>query len=350
MQKNSLVSVNKGLTRNSGCRLGCWLVLGLLAAGCEPDNSAAIINLGGTATPDTPGEAIWLTFKRDAEAASGGRLDLRPLIYGQLGSEEQVLSGLRRGRIQFANLSAQVTSTIVPELSLLYSPYLFESEAEADFIYDGYLTEFFRELLAAHNLHLVTWYEIGFHSVYAKEPLLLPADAKGRRFRVSNSLNARLFAQSIGADVIPLGFGEIVSGLQTGLIEAGENSVSLYARTGISDEAPHFTMTKHAFGVSVILTRKDWWDGLDEETRRILEDSFPSIDESRYATRAQTIVDLEDPELDIHIHELTAEQQREWRNQSMPVTELLIEAIGGHAREVYVLLQQGKADYRNVAR
>jgi C4-dicarboxylate-binding protein DctP len=147
-----------------------------------------------------------------------------------------------------------------------------------------------------------------------------------------------------------LGFGEIVSGLQTGLIEAGENSVSLYARTGISDEAPHFTITKHAFGVSVILTRKDWWDGLDEETRRILEDSFPSIDESRYATRAQTIVDLEDPELDIHIHELTAEQQREWRNQSMPVTELLIEAIGGHAREVYVLIQQGKADYRNVAR
>ena len=52
----------------------------------------------------------------------------------------------------------------------------------------------------------------------------------------------------VGADVIPLGFGEIVSSLQTGLIEAGENAVSLYARTGISDESPHFSLTKHASG------------------------------------------------------------------------------------------------------
>lgn len=320
-----------------------------MATGCEPDNSAEIINLGGTATPDTPGEAMWLIFKRDAEAASNGRLDLRPLIYGQLGSEEQVLSGLRRGRIQFANLSAQVTSTIVPELSLLYAPYLFDSEAEADFIYDNYLTPVYRELLAANNLHLVTWYEIGFHSVYAKEPIVLPTDASGRRFRVSNSLNARLFAESIGADVIPLGFGEIVSGLQTGLVEAGENSVSLYARTGISDEAPHYSMTRHAFGMSVVLTTQDWWDGLDEKTRGILEDSFPSIDQSRRATRAQSVVDLADPDLNIRIHELNTAQRREWQNQTAPVTESLLLAIGGRAREIYALIQKGKADFRNQA-
>ena len=345
MQNNKIVSAYKHLATEFSRRLGCWVLIGLLAAGCQSDNSA-VINLGGTATPNTPGEAIWLTFKKDAEAASQGRLDLRPLIYGQLGSEEQVLSGLRRGRIQFANLSAQVTSTIVPELSLLYAPYLFENEAEADYIYDGYLTDIFRQLLAEHNLHLLTWYEIGFHSVYAKEPLILPADANGRRFRVSNSLNARLFAESIGADVIPLGFGEIVSGLQTGLIEAGENSVSLYARTGISDEAPHLTMTRHAFGMSVILTKKDWWDGLADQDRRILEESFPSIDKSRDATRAQNIVDLEDAELNIQIHELTAAQQLEWRQQSAAVTERLLETIGGRSRDIYELILNGKADYR----
>lgn len=346
IQNKKFVNVYRKLIFECPRRLGFWLVVILLATGCESDNTATIINLGGTATPNTPGEAIWLTFKNDAEAASNGRLELRPLIYGQLGSEEQVLSGLRRGRIQFANLSAQVTSTIVPELSLLYAPYLFDSEAEADYIYDHYLTDIFRNLLAAHNLYLVTWYEIGFHSVYAKEPLILPADADGRRFRVSSSLNARLFAESIGADVIPLGFGEIVSGLQTGLIEAGENSISLYARTGISDEAPHFTMTRHAFGMSVILTRKDWWVGLPEDDRRILEESFPSVDKSRSATRAQNIVDLEDPELNIQIHELSEAQQQEWQQQSADVTELLLATIGGRTREIYDLILQGKAEYR----
>jgi TRAP-type C4-dicarboxylate transport system substrate-binding protein len=327
-----------------------WIPVVSLLSGCEPRDSATVINLGGTATPNTPGEAMWLVFKRDAEAASRGRLELRPLIYGQLGSEEQVLSGLRRGRIQFANLSAQVTSTIVPELSLLYAPYLFESEAEADYIYDRYLTDIYRELLAAQNLHLLTWYEIGFHSVYSQEPISLPADANGRRFRVSSSLNARLFAEAIGADVIPLGFGDIVSGLQTGLIEAGENSVSLYARTGIADEAPHFSLTRHAFGMSVILTEKTWWESLGEEDRRILAESFPSIDESRRATRAQNLIDLRDPELNIQVRELSVAETGRWRQASEPVTELLLEAIGGRSREVYDLILKGKAEYRKSLR
>lgn len=323
-------------------------IFALLAAGCEPGDRGAIVNLGGTAVPETPGEAIWLDFERKAEAASGGRLDLRPLIYGQLGSEEQLLSGLRHGRIQFANLSAQVTSTVVPELSLLYAPFLFADDAEADYIYDNYLTEVYTELLAAANLHLVTWYEIGFQSVYGKEPIILPADARGRRFRVASSLNARLFAEAIGADVIPLGYGDIVSGLQTGLVEAGENSVSLYARTGIADEAPHFTQTRHVFGMSVIVSDKVWWDGLTPEDRKILTESFPSVQESRRLTRAQNVVDLEDPALGIQVHALTAAQRDEWRQTTADVTVALLDSIGGRSREIYELIMQGRAEYASL--
>ncbi|MBT8440823.1 MAG: TRAP transporter substrate-binding protein [Gammaproteobacteria bacterium] len=307
--------------------------------------AARIVNLGGTTVPDTPGEAVWLAFEREAESASGGSLDMRPLIYGQLGSEEQLLSGLRRGRIQFANLSAQVTSTVVAELALLYAPFLFDSAEEADYVYDNYLTDIYRELLAAKNLHLLTWYEIGFHSVYAKEPIIMPTDAAGKRFRVSSSLNARLFAEAIGADVIPLGFGEIVSGLQTGLIEAGENSISLYARTGIADEAPEYTQTKHAFGVSVIVADQKWWKSLDASERSILSEAFPTIDESRRLTRQQDEIDLRDPEVGIRAHDLTPEQRKDWKRATAGVTKKLIDALGGRSGEIYDVIQKGKAEF-----
>jgi TRAP-type C4-dicarboxylate transport system substrate-binding protein len=334
------------------------LLLALLLSACgggEPageavgdgsrDSGKLVINLGGTSTPNTPGEAMWLNFKTAAEAASGGRLELKPLIYGQLGSEEQLLSGIRRGRIQFANLSAQVTSTLVPELSVLYTPYLFADEAEADFVYDTYLTDVYRELLAEQGLHLVTWYEIGFHSVYGKEPILKPSDMQGRRFRVSASTNARLFAEALGADLIPLGFGEIVPSLQTGLIDAGENSISLYARTGISAEAPHLTLTRHVFGVSVIVADKAWWDGLAPETREILRTTFPAIDESRAEVRAQDVADLADPDLGIQSYPLTDEQRAAWQAQTAGVADQLIEQIDGRGREVYELILKAKAEF-----
>ena len=37
------------------------------------------------------------------------------LIYGELGTEEQIVSGLRRGRVHFANLSANIAATVVPD-------------------------------------------------------------------------------------------------------------------------------------------------------------------------------------------------------------------------------------------
>jgi TRAP-type C4-dicarboxylate transport system substrate-binding protein len=345
IQATNRIFTVKRITKLGFHRLVYGIIFALLATGCEPDDGRTIVYLGGTTFPNTPGETIWLEFEQKAEAAGTGRLDLRPLIYGQIGSEEQLLSGLRHGRIQFANLSAQVTSTVVPELALLYAPYLFADEAEADYIYDTYLTDIFTGLMAAADLHLVTWYEIGFQSVYGKEAIIFPDDAKGRRFRVSSSLNARLFAEAIGADVIPLGYGEIVSGLQTGLIEAGENSVSLYARTGIADEAPHFTQTRHVFGMSVIVSDKVWWDGLSAEERQILTDSFPSIQESRRMTRAQDAIDLEDPTLEIEVHPLTLEQRDKWRKSTAGVTELLLESIGGRSREVYELIMRGRAEF-----
>ena len=322
------------------------LCAGLLLGGCAERDEALVVTIGGTTTPNTPGEQQWLSFQRNVAAAAGEEIRLRPLIYGQLGSEEQLLSGLRRGRIQFANLSAQMVSTIVPELGLLYAPYLFADYDEADYVYDRYLTPFFRELLAERDLYLITWYEIGFHHVYGRRPLLVPADARGRRFRVSSALSARLFAEAIGADVIPLGFGDIVPSLQTGLIESGENSVTLYARTGIAGEAPHLALTGHVFGVSVIVSRLSWWEQLPAHQREILAESFPPVTRTRADARAETEGDIVGATaLGIIVHQLDAEQRAQWQQATTGVTGRLVEALGGRSRELLALIERGKQEY-----
>jgi TRAP-type C4-dicarboxylate transport system substrate-binding protein len=317
----------------------------VLLVGCGSSAPGAV-TVAGTTFPETVGEEHWLAFEQNVNAASRESIDLRMLIYGQLGSEEQIISGLRRGRVHFANLSALVVSTVVPEIALLYAPYLFSSEAEADFVYDQYLTDIFREMLAEQDLHLITWYEIGFLNVYAKKPIVEPGQADGVRFRVGASESARLFAESIGADVIPLGFGEVVSSLQTGLIEAGENAVSLYARTGIAQEAPHLTLTRHAFGISVIVTRKSWWDGQDADTQTILQSAYPELRESREAIRAESQRDLDNAaRLGIHSYEPDEAQLGLWQGVTRTNTAKLIDSIGGRSAEIMKLIEKGKREF-----
>ena len=325
----------------------------ILLSGCGQSDPAATASCGleltaaGTTFPNTEGERHWLQFAERAEAQSQGAIKPKMLIYGQLGSEEQILAGLRRGRVQFANVSAMSASTLVPESALLYAPFLFADAAEADFILDEYLTPVYRELLAEKGLYLLTWYEIGFLQVYGKAPILLPADAAGRRFRVGAGLAARLFAESLNADVIPLGFTDVVAGLQTGLIEAGENAVSLYARSGIAPEAPHLTMTDHSYGISMIVVQKDWWDSLSPENQNILSEAFPDISTSRLDVRAESLTDLENARaLGITVHSLTPEQRAQWAKVAGGIRSELAVGIGGRSQEILDLIDTGRAAYR----
>ena len=327
----------------------------LFLAGCGPPAEApqeeaaeAVIEMtaAGTAFPNTAGELQWFAFQRNVEEGTNGRIRVRMLVHGQLGSEEQIVAGLRRDRVHIGNLSAMVASTIVPETAILYAPFLFDSEEEADFVYDQFLTELFTGLFAEQGLHLVTWNEIGFHHIYSIAPVLSPDDMRGRRFRVSASQASRLFAQAFGADVIPLGFGEIVPSLQTGLIEAGENSVSMYVRTGTSGEAPYITLTGHCFGMSVIVANKDWFDGLNEAGRRIVGAAYPGIEESRRASRGEARQDLENAaDFGIAARVPDAAERKAWAEKVRHIPAELADAVGGRSSLVLDTIAEGKAAF-----
>ena len=320
----------------------------ILLGGCGEGTQEASLSMtvGGTGIPNTVGEQHFLDFEQAVNLGIP-EMETKLLVYGQLGSEENLVSGLRRNRVQFANLSAIIVSTLVPEAALLYAPYLFDSAEEADFIYDNYLTPIFTELLAEKNLQFIAWSEIGFHNVYAKEPILNPQDAKGKRYRVSASLSSRYFAEAIGADLIPMGYGEIVQSLQTDLIEAGDNSVALYVKTGKEQEAPHYTLTEHSLGMSIMVSRKEWWDDLKLEHQQIIKSAWPAANESRRSLRAEADEDLSNAEkMGITVYELNEEQRLLWKDATEGQVERLANQIGGRSNELLELINAGKKEFK----
>jgi C4-dicarboxylate-binding protein DctP len=305
--------------------------------------------VGGTSFRGTAGERQWLDFQRAAESASRGTIRMRMLVRGELGAEEQIVSGLRRGRVQYANLSALIASTIVPEIAILYAPYLFENEAETDYVFDNYLDVEFRKLFARRGLELITFYDLGFQQLWSrKKPLLVPADARGVRFRVSAGKASELFGRAIGADLIPVSFADLLPALQTGLVEAGENGVTLYARTGTAAEAPHLTLTGHGLALSVIVADKRWWDRLAPELRRILRDSFPTTQWIREATRAEIAADLrEAAKLGFKVYRLTPEQRAQWVRALNGSQTELVRITGGESQRLYEGILAAKRAFAN---
>jgi len=327
------------------------IVRGLLMAvalifGAADMTHALEVTAGGTGFRNSRGDQKWQTYRDVVEKTSGGKITMKLLVYGELGGEENLVAGIRRGRVQVSNWSGAVASTIVPELALLYAPYLFNDYAEADFVMDNYLFPAYSKLFAAKDIYFMNWDEIGFGQVWSKTPIIVPEDAKGRRFRVASSDAAQLFAQALNADVIPMAFTDIVSSLQTGLIEAGETGAVMYVRTGILNDARHITMTDHNFATSVIVMKKSWVEGLPAEERKVMTASWIPMVTSRQWTRDEVAGDLtQAKERGFTVHTITPKQRALWRQATSNVTKQLIDKIGGDAQRIWDIAQEGKKAY-----
>ncbi len=323
----------------------------LAACGEAPSTDEQLVRVGSLSAPGTPWHDEWLRFQETFEARPRTGLKLNMFLTGQLGSEETVLSNLRRGRVQLGGFSLHGLASVVPELSVLLAPYLFESRAEVDFIMDNYLTDIFTRLFAEQGITLLRWSEVGWNHVFCREPVTSPADIKGMKIRASSAIGPQEFARRVGADNVPVNYAELITALQTGLLDCGQGGVGLYALSGAAQEAPYLTLTYHIFDTGLIVANQTWLDSLQGAQRDALLGSLEPTDIGRRNLRA-ALADLQENrlgELGVIVHTPSDTQAAEWRNATQGSHAAVVAETGGQAGEVYALILAGKQAFAEQA-
>jgi len=313
---------------------------------CNRESDPYVARVGSVSFPGTPWHRMWI-FADENLKKSNGPLSFDMYLSGELGTEEYVYSQIRRGRTQIGGFSLQGSAAVVPEISLLLSPYLFDSYEEVDFITDNYIGPFFDELFAEKGLVILSWSEVGWTSYYATKPFSKPSDLAGRKLRSSKALSSQVMIDSIDGNAVPLPFPDIIPSLQTGLIDGGESSSIFYALVGTPKEAPYLTLTKHAFDTGLIIGSKTWLESLSPEAQQSLYDALMPLEQSRKMVRSYAQDLLANPEkFGIKkLHELTNEELALWKEATKDNHKVMIKRIGGRAQELYDLIQQGKSDF-----
>ena len=314
--------------------------------GLAGESQAEEVNIGGFIIPGSIAATLFYDYEKQLIDQSGGALEPNLLIHGEGGPEEQILTGIRRGRIHVASLSTLVLSNIVPELAYLGAPFQFESKEQFDYVVDTQFVEIFAPLLAERGLTILRWLDLGGQNIYANRPILWPEDAVGVRLRSTQDIAARLFLDSIGADVIYITSPETIPGLQTGLIDGGVTPTVAYAGTGLVPEAPHYMLTRHFYLGGFLIANTRWLEALSPERHRIVADSFASNGEIRAVmkdmiTEALAMAD----EQNFTVHELTPEQRTAWQDASTGTHTQVIEQIGGSTQEIADALARARAAY-----
>ena len=98
--------------------------------------SANTLRMANSAPPGTVWAMQTERWIQNVEKVSNGALRVTAYMNSQLGSEQDVLQQVARGRIDMAGVSTAAAAALVPELALLDMPFLFSSTKQQDCVMD----------------------------------------------------------------------------------------------------------------------------------------------------------------------------------------------------------------------
>ncbi len=202
--------------------LRCAVLLsGLLLFGSGPALAGAIVIKLGTLAPEG---SVWhdalLQVRQEWHELTDGQLELRIYAGGVLGGEDEMVRKLQRRGLDAVAITSSGLPRIDSSVSVLNVPLLFESYEELDYVRSRIAPQLERHL-AARNFKVLSWSDAGWVYFFAKSPVRTPEDLRALRLWISSGApeGERLF-KDFGFNVVPLPVTDMLTALQTGLIEA----------------------------------------------------------------------------------------------------------------------------------
>ncbi len=216
-----------------------------------------VLRLAETHPADYPTTLGDMKFAELVKERSKGRIVIEVYPGSQLGQEKAVIEQVQFGAIDFTRVSISPLASFVPVFNALQLPYLYRSE---DHMWKVLLGPIGKELFASlepSGFVGIGWFEPGARNFYnSKRPVSKPEDLKGLKIRVQESELMVGMVQGLGATATPMPYGEVYSGLQTGVIDGAENNWPSYESTSHFEVAKFYTLDEHTRVPEIIVGSK----------------------------------------------------------------------------------------------
>lgn len=202
---------------------------------------------------------------RKLEQATGGRIRFQMFPGSVLGGEKEMIEQTQVGAIQILRTSLGPVGPVVPEVDVFNMPFVFRDIAHMRAVIDGPIGRELLDKLSASPARLVglAWMDGGSRSLYTKKPVRKPEDLKGQKIRMMGNPLFVDTMNAMGGNGISMGYGEVFSALQTGVIDGAENNPpSLYTANHFKAGAKYYTQTNHLIIPEILVMSKVAWDKL----------------------------------------------------------------------------------------
>lgn len=237
--------------------LASAMALSAIAAGAAEFRSADIHN-----ADDYPTVVAVKRMSEILEKSSGGKHKIKVFNKGALGTEKETIDQVKIGALELTRVNISPMNSVCPLTQVPTMPFLFRSVEHMRKTLDGPVGEEILKSCESAGFVGLAFYDSGARSIYAKKPIKTVADAKGLKIRVQQSDLWVALMGAMGANATPMPYGEVYTGLKTGLIDAAENNIPSFDTAKHYEAVKVYSKTEHSMAPEMLLMSKVVFDKL----------------------------------------------------------------------------------------
>lgn len=262
--------------------------LGLAACGGGDATDGGTAGGGGAAggtsmrlalnqTEEHPSYIALDNFGQRLSEATDGRWEIDVFPNETLGAQQEALQLVSDGTVDMAIVSGTQLENLNQDFLVFNLPKVFDDvEHQMSVIHDEEIVgDLYSSLEESENLTVLGGFTQGARSIYTTfGPVETPADLAGKKLRVQESDLHIAMAEAMGASATPMAFGELYTGLQSGVVDAAENNEVSYWTQKHYEVAPDWSYTNHLVGLDYLIINSDLLAEMSEEDRAVFDEEW----------------------------------------------------------------------------
>lgn len=176
-----------------------------------------------------PEGSIWTKrfhdFVAEVSEKSNGEVKFKVYPGGIMGDDRAMYRKMRVGQLHGGGFTMTGIGSVVPDFRVMGIPFLFRSYAEVDHVKAG-LMPAFSAAFAEKGLSLIAMTEVGFvYSMSTRPIATLDGLKKSKIWAPERDPVSTAYLKTLGITPLPLSIPDVLTGLQTGMVETVFNSM-----------------------------------------------------------------------------------------------------------------------------
>ena len=210
-------------------------------------------------------------YAKRVNSALKGKVEVRVFHSSQLGSDEQMMRGIKVGAPEMV-VPSTVMSTVDAKFGVFEMPYLVVSRAHMKKVTENkQVQDQLFSGLPAKGIRVLGVWENGFrHITNNVRPIVKPDDLKGIKLRVPGGVWRVKMFKAYGANPSPMPFAEVYSALQSGVMDGQENPFPQIASAKFQEVQKFLSLSGHVYTPAYLVVSEDLWKKLPNDVQATL--------------------------------------------------------------------------------